>query len=325
MTQKAPLAILMPKITDYERRKVRYGGLVTELDTRGVDYFFVESHSSYDPITSTFSNPVDIDRNPRLDISGAASVVRDFTMELHEKGSTFFGDESPLVAHHPELDRFIAGKDGFVLAAPELHPGTIICEHDAIVDAILATKGKKVVVKPIMGHRSKGVIAGTKEVVAKHAFEPGTYLVQEFIDTSNGMPEHNIVGVHNLRILSINNKAVGAIARVGGTAEDILAADVYGPVVELDQLGDDVQRIVDRVHEILGDLPGEGKNVIAIDIMRGVCADGETRDLLCEVNRRPQRISMYDALDDRNLDIPGIERLSKQWDIHEADMLTDLR
>ena len=98
-----------------------------------------------------------------------------------------------------------------------------------------------------------------------------------------------------------------------------------GPVVELDQLSDGVQEIVDRVHAILGDLPGSGKNVIAIDIMRGFGADGEMRDLLCEVNRRPQRISLYDALDERNLDIPGIRRLSKQWDIHEADMLTDLR
>lgn len=324
MTEKAPLAILMPKITDYERRKVRYGGLIDELGVRGTDYFFVESHSSYDATTSTFSNPVDIDRNPRLDISGAASVVRDFTMALRGE-STFYDEASPLIAHHPDLDRFIASKDGFFLAAPELHPGTIICEQDGIAEAILATMGDKVVVKPIMGHRSKGVIVGTKQEVAEHAFEPGTYLVQEFIDTSNGMPEHNIVGVHNLRILSINNKAVGAIARVGGTAKDILAADVYGPVIELDQLGDGIQEIVDRVHSILGDLPGEGKNVIAIDIMRGVGADGEIRDLLCEVNRRPQRISMYDALDERNLDIPGIERLSKQWDIHEADMLTDLR
>lgn len=324
MTEKDPLAILMPKITDYERRKVRYGGLIAELGARGADYFFVESHSSYDSATSTFSNPVDIDRNPRLDISGAASVVRDFTMALSNE-ATFSGEASPLVAHHPDLDRFIAGKDGFVLAAPEFHPGTIICEHDGIHEAILATPGRKVVVKPITGHRSKGVVAGTKEEVATLTFEPGTYLVQEFIDTSNGMPEHNIEGVHNLRILSINNKAVGAIARVGGTATDILAADVYGPVVELDQLSDGAQEIVDRVHEILGDLPGQGKNVIAIDIMRGVGADGETRDLLCEVNRRPQRISMYDALDQRNLDIPGIKRLSKQWDIHEADMLTDLR
>jgi hypothetical protein len=313
----------MPKVENHERTQIRYEGLVHELGVRGADYFFAEQHLSYDASTHSFSEPRDIARNLRTDLSGEASIVRDLTMTLHDQ--PLFSDvDGPTVVHHPNLNRFIANKDNLVESAPEIHPLTLVVDRNEINEAIASLPGSKVVVKPTIGHLSRDVVVGHKAEVATSEFAEGRYLVQEFIDTSSGMPEHGIEGVHNLRILSVDNHPIGAVARVGGRSGEMLSGDFYGNVLEFDHLNMDVQRIVGTVHDILNRLPGDGRNVIAIDTMRGVNSSGDMVDVLCEVNRRPQRISRYDLRDQRNLDMKGIEWLGSQWDKHEAEMLTKL-
>lgn len=324
MTEKAPVAILMPKVDDHERTRIRYGGLVHELGAVGVDYFFTSTHASYNSETHRFDDPRDINRQPRTDLSGEASVVRDLTMSLVEQ-PLYVDSEGPVVAHNPMLNHFIARKDNLVFAAPEIHPVTHVVDAVDIDEAVASIAGKKVVVKPVTGQRSQGVIVGDKALVTDQRFADGAYLVQEFIDTSGGIPELGIEGVHNLRVVSVDSEPIGAIARVGGSSSEMLSGDIYGNALDFDRLGPDVQRIVGTVHDIMLAQPGLGKNVIAIDVMRGLNASGEMVDVLCEVNRRPQRISSYDLRDTRNLDPEGIKWLSKQWDKHEAEMLSRMR
>lgn len=324
MIEKAPVAILMPKVEDHERTRIRYGGLIDELGARGIDYFFASTHASYDAEEHRFIDPRDINRNQRADLTGEASIVRDLTMTLEDQ-PLFSDDEGPLSVHDPELNRFIARKDNLVISAPEIHPVTHVVDALDIDEAIASVDGKKIVVKPVTGHLSKGVFAGEKGAVAGQEFAKGTYLVQEFIDTSRGIPELGIEGVHNLRVLSVDSEPIGAIARVGGRSAEMLTGDIYGNVFEYDRLRPGVQRIVGTIHDIMNAQPGLGRNVIAIDIMRGMNANGEMIDVLCEVNRRPQRISSYDLRDPRNLDPEGIKWLSKKWDEEEAEMLSKLQ
>jgi hypothetical protein len=254
MSEKSPIAILMPKTNDHERTLVRYGGLAKELGARGVDYFIAQSHDSYDSAAHTFRDPRDISRNPRNDLTGEASVVRDLTMALGDR--PLYGDpDAPKVVHHPELNQFIARKDLLAQAAPEIHPVTHVVEHGDINEAVASLASLKAVVKPVTGHLSKGVVAGKKADIARQEFPSGRYLV----------------------------------------------------------------------HEVLVSKPEEGHAVIAIDTMRGLNAEGELVDVLCEVNRRPQRISRYDLRSTKNTDPQGIAWLASEWDKHEAEMLSKQR
>jgi hypothetical protein len=58
--------------------------------------------------------------------------------------------------------------------------------------------------------------------------------------------------------------------------------------------------------------------------MRGIDASGERRDVLCEVNRRPLRISPWDLRDENNLEPAAITEMARRWDKAEAAMLADL-
>src|SRR5206468_3512300 len=88
-----------------------------------------------------------------------------------------------------------------------------------------------------------------------------------------------------------------AIFGVGRNAvpglDHISPDDTYSKFHDGDNLPDSIQGLLEEVHEAMSRLP-DGKNtVVAIDVMRGKGADGETRDYLCEINRRPLRISRY--------------------------------
>lgn len=316
---QADIAILMPKTTDNERFSVRYAGLVGELSKLAVQSCFVESHSSFDADTHDFADPYDINRNNLAPVV-KTSLVRDLTMSIDDK--PLYEDPTIRTVHDPRTNRFIANKLNVFRALQDFHPATLAIQHTDLDLAFDLIPGNKIVVKPTTGMQSKGVHVLNK--TSGVDLEQGTYLAQEFIDTRGGMPEHDIAGVHNLRIISIGNKAVAGIARLGGSASDMLRDDYYGGFVHPDDFSPEVQQIVYGVHNMLATKPGEGNNVIAIDVMRGTDASGETRDVLCEVNRRPLRISPWDLRDPHNLDPVAIHEVSKRWDKAEAEMLAGL-
>jgi glutathione synthase/RimK-type ligase-like ATP-grasp enzyme len=169
--------------------------------------------------------------------------------------------------------------------------------------------------------RSQGIRVLTKHDIARAGIQPGRYLVQEFINTTAGMPEIGVAGMHNIRTISVGGRMVGSIARIKGKAKDILKDDVYGAFIDNKSLPASMHAIVDAVHTVLKHQPGHSRNTIAIDMMRGLDGKGEQVDVLCEVNRRPARISPYNLLKPENLDEPGILRLGKLWDKAEAALL----
>jgi glutathione synthase/RimK-type ligase-like ATP-grasp enzyme len=247
-------------------------------------------------------------------------IVRDLTMSLDDK--PLYADKCIKTVHDPATNRFIADKSNMFKALPQLHPSTLLIKETDVEMALDLIPGRKIVLKPVTGMQSDGV-----QVVSKLSdiqLKPGSYLAQEYIDTRGGMPEFGIQGMHNLRVISVGAKAVGAVARLGGSEGDILKDDYYGDFVDPDDLTSEQQHIVHNVHSVLSSKPGRGNNVIAIDIMRGIDASGERRDVLCEVNRRPLRISPWDLRDENNLEPAAITEMTRRWDKAEAAMLADL-
>ena len=72
-------------------------------------------------------------------------------------------------------------------------------------------KTAKIVIKPLMESGGKGIVIGSKKEAAGVSID-GTRLVQEFIDSSAGIPGI-CRGYHDLRLVFINEKLIYAYAR----------------------------------------------------------------------------------------------------------------
>ncbi|HUB93456.1 MAG TPA: hypothetical protein VMB52_03050 [Verrucomicrobiae bacterium] len=318
MTQGYDIGILMPVITDMERFSTRYQGLSEQLDELNVSHFFANGHRAYQD--GTFNDVFDVSGQEVAE-QGVTPVVRDLTMPSEDQ--PLYGDSLIRVVHDPETNAWIADKSNIYKALPDLHPRTVVVTPDTLVNGLDIVPGDEVVVKPVTGMQSEGVHILPKSRAARLSLEPGRYLLQEALDTSIGIPSLGIEGVHNARLISIHGVVVGGIARVRrpGSDERLLRNDIYGSYIASDDLPTSMSKIADRIHGEPATLPGQGRNVVAIDIMRGVDADGNEVVKLCELNRRPMRVSRYNLRQKDNLDEAAIIRLASEWDQAEAVML----
>lgn len=319
-TLEADVAILMPKISDMNRFSTRYAGLSAALGTLGVSHFYANGHVTYNEELDAFGQVFDVARQ-QFDEYGAAPVVRDLTMPKDDM--PLYHSDARLV-HDPVTNSFLADKSNLYLAAPDIHPVTALVTNKTYADGLKAVPGEQVVIKPVRGMLSKDVQVLPRLEATQLRLPKGDYMVQEFIDTSGGIPSLGIEGVHNVRGISIGGLIIGGIARLQTAGGNILRDDIYGRYIGPDELPESMRAIAGTVHEVLAGQPGDNKNVIAIDFMRGVNAAGEVVDVLCETNRRPQRISAYDLVTGGNLDDAGIATLAGQWDKAEAEMLAGM-
>ena len=317
------VTVLMPKMDDAERFRIRYRNLEAQLGQLGVRPTFAESHTSYDPVSHNFDGHFSSDRQIIDDVSPEnIAVVRDLTIPKNFAKPLYEDEESPQIVNDPALNIFLRNKANLFNRLPELHPDTVVVPQESVISAVSAICSETVVVKPVEGMLSRGVYIGPKEDVPS-SMAKGDYLVQEYINTSGGIPELAIKGIHNVRLLSVNSQILGAVGRIKGSEALLLRDDIYGRVYLPEELPESMLAIADIVHRELTELPGKGKNVIAIDLMRGINSSGNEVDVICEVNHRPLRISEYDLLESQE-DPKGIKWLAAQWDKYEAEMLANV-
>lgn len=317
------VAILMPEIKDWERFSIRYQGLAQSLGLLGLTAAFARSHDSYKPDKHTFDKFFSTNREDILGVNPEdIRVIRDLTMAIDEKPLYADSVRSRLV-HEPEFNRFLSRKDLVYEVLPEIHPLTFIAEPAEIEEAAAAIPGYRVILKPAKGSGGKGVRLVRKKDIGTVEVDD-VQLVQEFIDTSAGDPNLDIEGTHNLRLVSVDSEVIGAVARVGGKRKSILLADGHGQVFEPEDVPDDVQAMASTIHGKFSTMPGEGKNVIAIDVMYGKSKTREPEYVVCEINRRPVRISPWDLRRSDTQDPKGMLWLAREWDTYEADMLAAL-
>lgn len=324
-TQEDLIGILMPKISNYEKFAQRYAGLENEIRNLGATAAFAFTHDNYDPSTHSLLNLINT-RGQSLFEAARPSIVRDLTMPKSDSRPIYLDPHAPTLVHSPEFNAFLRDKSNMVKLLPEVHPQTVAAIGKEVREAAATICGATVVVKPVTGERSQGIFIGKKESLPE-SWEDGHYLVQEFIDTSKGVSELGIKNVHNVRLLSINSELVGAIGRINDAGGNYLHGhenDLYGRVYLPEELPQTMVDIADVIQNKLKALPGKGRNVIAIDLMRGFNSRGEEIDVLCEVNRRPLRISPFDLTQPQR-DPNGIVWLARQWDIKEARMLDNIR
>lgn len=327
--QQHDVGILLPQIPDWEKTHVRYGGLVDELISKELSVVLLETQSSYRG-DGEFTNA----RTPQNAVLGAmqtepieepirAVVVRDLTMP---KDSTRLYEDPnrPLLVHPPELNEFFKSKSSVYELMPHIQPFTIPrVDAKDLHEAMAEVPGEYAIIKPDTGSASKGVMIGRKRDLATQLAETGLggqYIVQEAIDMSRGLPEHSVLGAHNLRFIVIGGTAIFGFIRDDGGTSLTLANE--GPFRNRSfKLPEDYsvgfQSILAQAQHALTGLESSDKAILAVDLMRGVNAAGEEREYLLEINRRPVRNSPFDGKD------VGTLWASHQWDVAEANLLND--
>ncbi|CAN5444094.1 hypothetical protein BH10PAT3_BH10PAT3_1490 [soil metagenome] len=323
---QADVAVLLPTVTDWERTKVRYGGLAEELISRGVTVVFAESHDSYqgEGVFRDTLRPID----PRLGSIAAfvgeksvkPKVLRDLTMPTGPK--PLYTDESgPVLVHHPTINELLISKSGVYDLMREMQPFSIShVKNEDIEEAVASMPGRKVVIKPDTGMAGQGVIIGSKsEAVAAYIAEPhkGLSIVQDAVDMSSGLEEHKVKGVHNVRFIAIGGTAVFGFVRNDESGSMTMQGETFEHRNFLlpEDFQDGLLSVLSSSQKQFATLPHSAETIVAFDLMRGVDYTGESREFLLEVNRRPLRNSPYDGSSTNTL------WASQEWDKAEAALL----
>lgn len=319
-----PIGILRPKGVGESKFRIRYNGLVQRLKDLGFLAVFADDHSSYDAETGKFTQQHTLIGESVSDLV-QPEVMRDLTMPANDAMPLYADPRAPKLVHDPMFNAFLRYKDNLITALPEIHPATFVAQRAEVVEAAAAVCGNLVVLKPVVGMASEALFIGPKEKIPTD-LNKGKYLVQEFIDTSDGVEELGIKSVHNVRVISINSDIQGAIGRINEKGGNHLFGeenDVYDQIYLPEELPESMLGLAQQVLAKLKELPGNGQNVVAIDVMRGVDPRGQQVDLVCEVNRRPIRISVFNLLKPHR-NPHGIMWLAREWDKAEAAMLAGI-
>lgn len=114
--------------------------------------------------------------------------------------------------NHPELEEFCWDKSMIHNIFPEFTPKTFLVNSRRGLNAVLpAIKSEKIVIKPRYGTLGGKVLITTKKNIPKEINK--NTIVQEFIDTSNGI-KGLVKSYHDLRVIVINGKVDHAHIRV---------------------------------------------------------------------------------------------------------------
>ena len=109
-----------------------------------------------------------------------------------------------------------------------------------------------VVVKPFNGLQGKGIYIGSKGGEKDFKFDPKykKYIVQEFVDTSGGVPKI-VSGMHDIRVVVINKKLVWGHVRVPQAGKFTSNAAGGGILTELNLnvLPNSIMQVVKKVSE----------------------------------------------------------------------------
>ena len=130
---------------------------------------------------------------------------------IYDKGY-FKTDGHSNVLNDRALDDVCTDKWKTTQLFPSISPRTFLVHKTGELQAAAQQLGGlRIVAKPVDGQEGKGVMIGSAEEILPHvtAFP---YLLQEFLDTSGGIPGI-VEGIHDFRIIAVSGEPVVAYVR----------------------------------------------------------------------------------------------------------------
>jgi glutathione synthase/RimK-type ligase-like ATP-grasp enzyme len=161
---------------------------------------------------------------------------------------------------------------------PDLHPRTVLIQHENDLEKIQAIPSAMIVAKPQDGFGGKDIIISKKENFKPTSFP---FIAQEFIETNSGIPGI-IGGRHDLRIIIKNEDPFYAIVR-SPKNNQYLANTIFGgslTVIPIEKIPQSVFDILNKVKERFSSFI---KKLYSIDFI----FDSQGKPLIVEGNSRP--------------------------------------
>jgi hypothetical protein len=190
---------------DKEEYRTAYHELAAMIAERGGQFCVVRGQDSFQG-NGTFSGGWVFESGKFRE---EASPIHAHT--IYNKGY-FRSDATSRVLNDPAFDHLCTDKWETYRLFPSLSPLTrLVKDEAALKEAASAFGDKRIVAKPLDGEEGKGVMAGiASELMAKIVSFP--YLLQEFIDTSGGVPGI-VEGIHDLRIIGVRGEPMLSYVR----------------------------------------------------------------------------------------------------------------
>lgn len=200
---------------------------------------------------------------------------------LYIKSSTFNGTAGATFLNSPGLDEFCTDKwKTYQVFNTHQTPTFKVESPGDVADVVQDIRGEKIVAKPVDGEEGVGVfVLKPEDVIREVTTFP--YLLQEFIDTSKGIPGL-VESTHDFRIISMNGEPVLAFIRTPpqGSYLANVARGGHKIEVNLDDIPLDALRLQKIVDEYMKQF---GSRVYSLDI--GLDADGAWK--IIELNAKP--------------------------------------
>jgi glutathione synthase/RimK-type ligase-like ATP-grasp enzyme len=170
------------------------------------------------------------------------------------------GKKLPIL-NNPDLNLICWDKLSYKDIVPEHVPLTLVVNSKKELDEVV----KKIPTNTIVLKPRFGIMGNNVEIVAKNNLpsevEVNT-LVQEFVDTSNGIPSLGIKGVHDIRVVLINHKIHHCYIRYSkGPTSNI----TQGGFVKHIKVEDIPKDIIFIVKKLVSKLKKYGKSLYTVD------------------------------------------------------------
>ncbi|MCK5025895.1 MAG: ATP-grasp domain-containing protein [Nanoarchaeota archaeon] len=165
--------------------------------------------------------------------------------------------------------------------------------QDEFHEAIKNIPSEMVVLKPIDGHGGAGIFIGSKgECKNKWENYPGEVMIQEFVDSKEGIPELNFKGIHDLRIVVVNGVACSCFIRKPKSGL-ISNVSLGGEKINV-PLEDIPQGAIELFHKVDKKIENHNPRIYSIDMLRQ--NNGNWK--LIELNSKPGifRMDMDDEI-----------------------------
>jgi glutathione synthase/RimK-type ligase-like ATP-grasp enzyme len=187
--------------------KAAYTHLASVLERKGCTMYIVRGMSAY-VSGNTFS------RGWRFAQGQFQEVTAPFTVNLiYNKGSKFVPTADASVLNKREMDIICRDKMRSYALFADLFPRTLLADDAPAAQEALASMGTPtVVLKPSDGWGGSKIWIGPKEDAMEHV-QPFPVMIQEFIDTSAGIPGYPNLK-HDFRMIIMNGHPLFTFLRV---------------------------------------------------------------------------------------------------------------
>jgi glutathione synthase/RimK-type ligase-like ATP-grasp enzyme len=168
-------------------------------------------------------------------------------------------------------------------------PSFLVTTNEELRNLAKKLPSEKIVIKPKSGIMGKGVQIRSKDNLP---IIRSRKLVQRFIDTSKGIKELNITGVHDFRVIVLSGKILHAYVR---KPKEGLVANIAlgGTVTHVDRVPNKVKKIIKNIDDKLSKY---GPRVYSADFLY----ENGTNPILSELESTPVIDSAYKSPSSKN-------------------------